>query len=75
MSSATCFRTISDSLLIPVPQSQPTPLRSAGGLASVSVIQARGMRIRVVPETNSADLEYAISRRAEDIVEVFNAFP
>ena len=47
----------------------------AGGLASVSVIQARGMRIRVVPETNSTDLEYAISRRAEDIVEVFNAFP
>ena len=48
---------------------------AAAGLASASVIQARGMRIRVVPETNSADLEYAITRRAEDIVKVFSAFP
>ena len=75
VSSAMCFRTISDSPLIPGPQSQPTPLRLRLGWHLSSVIQARGMRIRVVPETNSADLEYAISRRAEDIVEVFNAFP
>ena len=47
----------------------------AAGLASASVIQARGMRMRVVPETNPADLEYAITRRAEDIVRVFSAFP
>ena len=47
----------------------------AAGLASASVIQARGMRIRVVPETDSADLEYAISGRAEDIARVFSAFP
>ena len=48
---------------------------AAAGLASASVIQARGMRIRVVPETNWADLEYGITRRAEDIVKVFSAFP
>ena len=47
----------------------------ATGLASASVVQARGMRIRVVPETDSADLEDAITRRAEDIVNVFSAFP
>ena len=48
---------------------------TAAGLASASVIQARGMRIRVVPEANWADLEYAITRRAQDIVKVFSAFP
>lgn len=47
----------------------------AAGLASASVIQASGMRIRVVPETDSTDLEYAISGRAEDIARVFSAFP
>ena len=47
----------------------------AAGLASVSVIQARGMRIRVVPEANAADLESAITRRAAHIAAVFSAFP
>ena len=48
---------------------------TAAGLASASVIQARGMRIRVVPETDWSDLEHAITRRAQDIVQVFSAFP
>ena len=47
----------------------------AAGLASASVAQVRGMRIRVVPETDSTDLEEGIARRAEDIVRVFGAFP
>ena len=48
---------------------------TAAGLASASLIQARGMRIRVVPETDWTDLEHAITRRAQDIVQVFSAFP
>ena len=44
-------------------------------LASVSLIQARGMRIRVVPEADSTDLDFALTRRAEDIARVFSAFP
>ena len=48
---------------------------AAVGLASALVIQARGMRIRVVPETTSADLDYALAKRAEDIARVFSAFP
>ena len=48
---------------------------AAFGLASTSVILARGMRIRVVPETALADLEYALIGRAEEITQVFNAFP
>ena len=48
---------------------------AAVGLASKLVIQALGMRIRVVPEANSADLDYALTRRAEDIARVFSAFP
>ena len=48
---------------------------AAVGLASVSVIQALGMRMRVVPEPNSTDLDYALTRRSEDIVGVFSAFP
>ena len=51
------------------------PASDAMGLASTLVIQARGMRIRVVPETTSENLDYAITRRAEDISKVFNAFP
>ena len=47
----------------------------AAGLASASVAQVRGMRIRVVPETDSTDLEEALAGRAEDIVRVFGAFP
>ena len=53
----------------------PDVASAAAGLASTSVILAHGMRIRVVPETNSADLEYAITGRAEDINKVFNVFP
>lgn len=48
---------------------------AAVGLASALVIQARGMRIRVVPEAISADLSYSITSRAEAIADVFNAFP
>ena len=47
----------------------------AAGLASASVIHACGMRIRVVPETDSVDLEYAITRKAAGIARVFSAFP
>ena len=48
---------------------------AAVGLASTEVILAHGMRIRVVPETNLTDLEYAFTGRAEEITKVFNAFP
>lgn len=54
---------------------RPDAASAAVGLASASVVQARGMRIRVVPEPNSADLDYALISRAGDIVRVFNAFP
>ena len=53
----------------------PDAASAAVGLASTSVILAHGMRIRVVPETNLADLEYAITWRAEEITKVFSAFP
>ena len=53
----------------------PDAASAAVGLASALVIQARGMRIRVVPEADSADLDYALTRRAEDIARVFSAFP
>ncbi len=48
---------------------------TAVGLVSALVIHARGMRIRVVPEERSADLNYALTRRAEDISKVFSTFP
>ena len=48
---------------------------AAVGLASELVIHSRGMRIRVVPESTSANLEYAFTSRAEAIVSVFSAFP
>ena len=51
------------------------PASVAMGLASASVIQTRGMRLRVVPETTSESLDYAITRRAWDISRVFSAFP
>ena len=51
------------------------PASAAMGLASTLVIQARGMRLRVVPETTSESLEDALTRRAEDIARVFRAFP
>ena len=54
---------------------RPDAASAAVGLASVSVIQALGMRIHVVPEPNSTDLDYALTRRSEDIVGVFRAFP
>lgn len=47
----------------------------ASGLASALLVQAQGMRIRIVPETHTTDLEDAITRRAKDIVKVFSAFP
>ena len=53
----------------------PDAASTAVGLASTSVVLARGMRIRVVPETESADLDYALTERAEDIARVFGAFP
>ena len=59
------------------PKASVTPDASSAmfGLASTSVILARGMRIRVVPETDLADLEYTLIERAEEITQVFNAFP
>ena len=45
------------------------------GLASTSLILARGMRVRIVPETDSLDLEYTIAGRAQDIARVFSTFP
>ena len=53
----------------------PDAASAAVGLASALVIQARGMRIRVVPEASSADLDYALTKRAEDIARVFSEFP
>ena len=47
----------------------------AMGLASALVIQARGMRIRLVPEMTAENLDYGLTRRAEDISKVFSAFP
>ena len=48
---------------------------AAIGLASTSVIQARGMRMRIVQETTSENLDYSLASRAEDIAKVFSAFP
>ena len=53
----------------------PDAASAAVGLASAFVIQARGMRIRVVQETTSANLDYALVDRAGDIAKVFSAFP
>ena len=53
----------------------PDAASAAVGLASAFVIQALGMRIRVVPETASANLDYALANRAGDIARVFSAFP
>ena len=53
----------------------PDAASAAVGLASTLVIQARGMRMRVVQETTSEDLGPALAGRAEDIARVFSAFP
>ena len=53
----------------------PDAASAAAGLASTLVVHARGMRLRVVPETTSANLDYALGSRAEDIARVFSAFP
>ena len=53
----------------------PDAASAAVGLASTLVIQARGMRMRVVQETTSEDLGHALDDRAEDIARVFSAFP
>ena len=53
----------------------PDAASAAVGLASTLVIQARGMRMRVVEETTSENLDYALVSRAEDIANVFSAFP
>ena len=53
----------------------PDAASSAVGLASALVIQARGMRVRVVPEMTSSSLDYALTRRAEDVAKVFSTFP
>ena len=47
----------------------------AAELGSVLLIQARGLRMRAVPETGSADLGEMIGGRTEDIANVFDAFP
>ena len=48
---------------------------AAVGLASTLVIQARGMRMRVVQETTPEDLGHTLDGRAKDIARVFSAFP
>ena len=53
----------------------PDAASAAVGLASTLVIQARGMRMRVVQETTSENLDHALASRAEDIARVFSAFP
>ena len=53
----------------------PDAASAAVGLTSTLVIQARGMRMRVVQETTSENLGRALAGRAEDIARVFNAFP
>ena len=53
----------------------PDVASSAIGLASVFVIQARGLRLRVVPEAASANLAMALPSRAGAIARVFSAFP
>ena len=47
----------------------------AGGLASVLVVSARGVRLRVVVEPPSTDLDAAFTNRVGDIAAVFGAFP
>lgn len=54
---------------------RPDAASADAGWASVSVIHALGMRMRVVPEPYSTDLDYALTRRSDDIVRVFSAFP
>ena len=53
----------------------PDAASVAFGLASTLVIQARGMRMRVVQEMTSQDLGHALASKAEDIARVFSAFP
>ena len=53
----------------------PDAASAAVGLASTLVVHARGMRMRVVTEANSENLDYALASRAEDIARVFSAFP
>ena len=53
----------------------PDAASDAVGLASVYVVRVRGMRIRIVPETHLPDLQSGITARADDIAEVFKAFP
>ena len=45
------------------------------GLTSTLVIHARGMRMRVVPETTAQNLNYDMNGRAEEIAQIFRAFP
>ena len=47
----------------------------AAGLGSTWVVQARGMRMRVVEEAASDNLDVALVRRADDIATVFSTFP
>ena len=54
---------------------EPDVASATVGLASTLVIQARGMRMRVVEEENSQNLDRALASRAEDIAKVFSAFP
>ncbi|MXW27096.1 MAG: hypothetical protein F4Z77_12500 [Dehalococcoidia bacterium] len=47
----------------------------AAGLASALVVHAHGMRLRVVAEPPSVDLDAAFATRVGDIAAVFGAFP
>ena len=48
---------------------------AAAGLASTLVVHANGMRLRVVAEPPSVNLDAAFSNRVGDIAAVFGAFP
>ena len=53
----------------------PDAAASAVGVASALQVLAQGMRIRVVPEESSVDLDVALATQAEAIGAVFDAFP
>ena len=59
----------------PIALVTPDVASAAVGLASELVIHARGMRIRVVREGTSTNLDYALTSKAEAISRVFSAFP
>ena len=59
----------------PLASVMPDAASSAIGLASVFVIHASGMRLRVVPEATSASLARSFPGKVEAIARVFRSFP